>query len=59
VRPAFCNLTCSHESLACRNGLLKQASRLECGATSQDYRFCRLIPQGPLRALDQQNPKAE
>jgi hypothetical protein len=59
VRPAFRNLTYSHESRACRNGLLKQASRLECGATSQDCRFCRLTPLASLRMLGGRNPKSE
>jgi hypothetical protein len=59
ARPAFRNLTYSHESRAYRNGLLKQLSRLECGATSSDCRFCRLAAQGPLRALGGRNPKSE
>jgi len=65
ARPTFRNLTDSYESWAYRNGLLKQASRLERqqllerDAAAPDDRLYRLTAQGRMHVLGGRDPEAQ
>jgi DNA-binding transcriptional regulator PaaX len=65
MRPTFRNLTDSYESWAYRNGLLRQATKLERrqllerDATAPDDRLYRLTAQGRLHVLGGRDPEEQ